>query len=213
MLEVLCYPDWLFNTELSDYTYVLKETPVGVLEQTPNLLLKNQQNYVLWDLLSNDRMMRMFENEFHNGKEKAFTAVEMMDMLHRSIFAQTLKGATTDVMSRNLQKAYVDALITAAAESEGVKINKSLYENPLWQHRPGLLCGCHEELSLGSAPRNIDMYGKQVNRTSDAISVKRGELIRILNLLKSKRATGDTATRFHYEDLMLRIQTALGLNK
>ncbi len=211
--EVLCYPDWLFNTELSDYTYVLKETPVGVLEQTPNLLLKNQQNYVLWDLLSNDRMMRMFENEFHNGKEKAFTAVEMMDMLHRSIFAQTLKGATTDVMSRNLQKAYVDALITAAAESEGVKINKSLYENPLWQHRPGLLCGCHEELSLGSAPRNIDMYGKQVNRTSDAISVKRGELIRILNLLKSKRATGDTATRFHYEDLMLRIQTALGLNK
>ena len=45
---------------------------------------------------------------------------------------------------------------------------------------------------------------------SDAISVKRGELVRILNLLKGKRRSGDTATQFHYEDVIMRIQTALG---
>ena len=41
-------------------------------------------------------------------------------------------------------------------------------------------------------------------------SIKRGELIRILSLLKSKRHSGDTATQFHYEDVIMRIQTALG---
>lgn len=45
---------------------------------------------------------------------------------------------------------------------------------------------------------------------SDAISVKRGELVRILSLLKGKRRSGDTATQFHYEDVIMRIQTALG---
>lgn len=32
-------------------------------------------------------------------------------------------------MTRALQKNFVDALITAAAESEGVKINKKLMDN------------------------------------------------------------------------------------
>ena len=64
--------------------------------------------------------------------------------------------------------------------------------------------------SLSSASRTIDMGGTQTARVSDAISVKRGELLRILSLLKTKRNTGDTATRFHYEDVIMRIQTALG---
>lgn len=48
-----------------------------------------------------------------------------MDGLHRNIFATTERGALPDVMTRALQKNFVDALITAAAESEGVKINKN----------------------------------------------------------------------------------------
>ena len=35
----------------------------------------------------------------------------------------------------------------------------------------------------------------------------------ILQLLKNKRNISDPATRFHYEDMILRIQTALGLTK
>ena len=57
--------------------------------------------------------------------------------------------------------------------------------------------------------RLIDMYSTQINRVSDAISVKRGELMSILQLLKNKR----NISRFHYEDMILRIQTALGLTK
>lgn len=213
--EYIKYPAWLFNTPISDYTYILKDTPFGVFEQSPNLLYKNTLNYLLWDLLDNERLMRMFENEFKNGT-KAFTAVEMMDILHRHIFAPTLAGKKTDVMTRNLQKSFIDLIITAASEQEGVKINKHLYD------RHFLLDGaeahsCREKTADNSERngtiRTIDLSSTQVNRVSDALSVKRGELIRVLNLLRSKKNTADPATRYHYEDMILRICTALGLAK
>ena len=166
--------------------------------------------------MDNKRMVRMFENEFQNGTD-AFTAVEMMDMLHKAIFAPTIGGKKTDVMTRNLQKAFVDALITAAAESEGVKINKSFYAGQPWMAAPQLPCTtANVDAANGGDNRHarlIDMYSTQINRLSDAISVKRGELMRILTLLKGKRNASDLATRYHYEDIILRIQTALGLEK
>lgn len=214
--EVLCYPRWLFDTEISDYTFLLRKNPTGVIEYAPSQILKNTQGYIFWDLLSNDRLMRMLENELKNGK-KAFTVVEMMDKMHNSIFATTVKGGTPDVMERNLQKGFLDALITAAAESEGVKINKQLTTtsgNPyLFHHTPW--CS-HDEFAIEQAERmgarrELSFYGGQVNRISDAISVKRGELLRIKKLLESRRNTSDTAARYHYDDMILRINTALGL--
>lgn len=214
--EVLCYPRWLFDTEISDYTFLLRKNPTGVIEYAPSQILKNTQGYIFWDLLSNDRLMRMLENELKNGK-KAFTVVEMMDKMHNSIFATTIKGGTPDVMERNLQKGFLDALITAAAESEGVKINKQLTTtsgNPyLFHHTPW--CS-HDEFAIEQAERmgarrELSFYGGQVNRISDAISVKRGELLRIKKLLESRRNTSDTAARYHYDDMILRINTALGL--
>lgn len=214
--EVLCYPRWLFDTEISDYTFLLRKNPTGVIEYAPSQILKNTQGYIFWDLLSNDRLMRMLENELKNGK-KAFTVVEMMDKMHNSIFATTIKGGTPDVMERNLQKGFLDALITAAAESEGVKINKQLTAtsgNPyLFHHTPW--CS-HNEFAIEQAERmgarrELSFYGGQVNRISDAISVKRGELLRIKKLLEARRNTSDTAARYHYDDMILRINTALGL--
>ena len=214
--EVLCYPRWLFDTEISDYTFLLRKNPTGVIEYAPSQILKNTQGYIFWDLLSNDRLMRMLENELKNGK-KAFTVVEMMDKMHNSIFATTIKGGTPDVMERNLQKGFLDALITAAAESEGVKINKQLTAtsgNPyLFHHTPW--CS-HNEFAIEQAERmgarrELSFYGGQVNRISDAISVKRGELLRIKKLLESRHNTSDTAARYHYDDMILRINTALGL--
>jgi hypothetical protein len=122
----------------------------------------------------------------------------MMDMLHQSIFRKTIAGQKLNVMERSLQKSLLDALITAAAESEGVKINKKLTD---------------EDGLDSSRPRILDITMTQISRNSDAISLKRGELLRILRLCKSKANTGDTATQMHYDDMALRIQTALGLSK
>lgn len=195
--NVLSYQPWLFGTNLTKHIYPQRETPNGTTEQEPAMLLKNQQNYILWDILANERIIRMYENEWENG-DKAFTAVEMMDMLHQSIFRKTIAGQKLNVMERSLQKSLLDALITAAAESEGVKINKKLTD---------------EDGLDSSRPRILDITMTQISRNSDAISLKRGELLRILRLCKSKANTGDTATQMHYDDMALRIQTALGLSK
>ena len=195
--QALVFPDWLFNSELAQRLYPQRKTPLGTSEQEPFMLLKNQLNYVLWDLLANDRLIRMCENEWENGSN-AFTAVELLQMLHQTIFRKTIGGQRLNVMERNLQKSFIDVLITAAAEPEAVKINKNL----------SLSTTC-----LSSGPRIIDMSTGQINRTSDAISVKRGELLQVLRLLKGKRTTGDLATQMHYDDLILRIQMALGMQK
>ena len=195
--EVLCFPEWLFGSTFSTQIYPLRKTPLGTTEQEPAMLLKNQQNYILWDLLANDRLVRMYQNEWMNGNE-AFTAVELLQMLHQSIFRKTIAGQKLNVMERSLQKSFVDALITAAAENEGVKINKSIAE---------------ERQVAGSGSRTIDMTMTQITRTSDALSVKRAELLNIMKLMKSRANSGDLSTQMHYDDVVLRIQTALGLQK
>lgn len=195
--EVLCYPRWLFDNSISQRVYPQRNTPYGVGEQQPQFLLKNQQSYILWDLLNNERILRMYENEQQNGTA-AFTAVDMMDMLHKHIFAKTISGGQPDVMERSLQKLFVDGLITAAAESEGLKINKSLTSDAL-------------PCDLSSRPRSLDMTSSQVTRTSDAISLKRGEMLRIRKLLAPRIGQGTTAVQMHYEDIIMRINAALGL--
>lgn len=215
--EVLCYPEWLFNTEISDYTFLLRNTPNGVVENAPTKILKNAQAYIFWDLLANNRLMRMLENESINNNE-AFTAVQLMDMLHKEIFKTTERNQKTDVMTRNIQKGFVDALITAAAESEGVKINKSLTDSHFLFDHLLPTCSCDEiahhtfKNSRMAAGRTLDFYGSQLNRISDAISVKRGELLRIKKLLERRLNATDIATQYHYQDLILRINTALGTN-
>lgn len=195
--NVLSDQPWLFGTELSKQIYPLRDTPNGTVEQEPAMLLKNQHNYILWDLFTNERLARMYENEWENG-DRAFTAVEMMDMVHQSLFRKTIAGQKLNVMERSLQKSLLDALLTGANQNESIKINRRLVDEPNLD---------------SSSPRTLDMTMTQISRTSDAISLKRGELLRILRLCKSKANTGDTATQMHYDDMALRIQSALGINK
>ena len=217
--DVLTYPEWLFGAKITDYTYFLRNTPLGVMEEHPHMALRNQQNYVLWDLLLNERIVRMLENEYKNGK-KAFTAYDMMEMLHEHIFAKTIKGKKLNVMERSLQKSFVDALITSAEKGQGLKINKNItdrYENhPLLDNNSNRCFCCEEsmiERGLSSAPRTLRISSSQIDRTSDAISIKRAELMDILHLLNKKHKSGDKQTTVHYQDLISRIQDALDLNK
>ena len=215
MDEVLSAQPWLFAAPLTQYTYINRRTPVGVQEMSPAYSLTNQQSYILWDLLDNNRLVRMLENERQNGSVQAFTAIELVDRLHRHIFRSTIAGRNPDIAERSLQKNFVDALITAAAEQEGVKLNKKLAAGSV--SRYGISanepCTLFHPRELSSASRIIELTGSQATRVSDAISVKRGELLRILQLLRSRLATANTAARLHYEDVSLRIQTALGLRK
>lgn len=207
MNNALTFPRWLFANGLSDYVFLQKTTPLGVIEQAPTQVLKNAQAYILFDLLNNNRLMRMLENESTNGA-KAFTAVEMMDELHRHIFATTIAGRRPDVMERSLQKLFVDALITAAAREEGIKVNKKFGQERFLDPDETF---CPADRAGGK--REVDFYGSQVNRTSDAISVKRGELLRIKDLLKRRAGRSDDAVTYHYKDIIIRIDNALNINE
>lgn len=206
--NVFTYQKWLFGNDLSKYTYLYKNTPAGIIEYAPTQIMKNAQAYLFYDLLDNDRLMRMLENEFCNGK-KAYTAVDLMNDMHKSIFATTIKGGIPDVVTRNTQKLYVDALITAAASGEGIKVNRKLIEDKRILNPDDHSTCLHNDIDRMGRRRQISFYGSQINRTSDAISVKRGELLRIKDLLKRNIGITDEATRYHYKDLILRIDNAL----
>lgn len=226
--EVLTQPSWLFDADVSNYTFLVSNTPYGRRENSPNYILKNAQSFILWDLLSDNRIIRMYENEAMNGS-KAFKASEMMDMLHNALFAKTISGAAPDVRERSVQKNFVDALIIAASENQGVKagVTRSIdaddaamfVKNPIEFGCIGGICmhshsGTRGAHSLGErAPgrRTLNYYGSQGNRVSDAISLKRGELMRIRTLLLSRMASASRDARYHYEDLVMRINTALGI--
>ena len=144
----------------------------------------------------------------------------MMDMLHKHIFAKTIKGQTPDIMERAIQKSFIDALITSASEGQGIKINnrsKELDEkHPILEreHQTTLCCQASmEERGLSSAPRLLLTSTTQIDRESDVLSIKRGELMDILKLLKSKSNTTNKAVKLHYQDIIMRIQAALGLEK
>lgn len=188
--EVLKTPEWLFRIPLAKKTYLLKNEN----EEHPMTALKNEQNYILWDLLANERLLRMLQNEYDQGKD-AFTATELCNMLYNQLIAGM---KDPDVMERSMQKSLVDALITASAENEGVKLNKSLNDR---------------ECLLTSKPRTIVFGSNQIGRTSDAISVKRGLLLRIRAWAKSHIGNGSTAVQIHYADIVQRIETALGMEK
>lgn len=217
--EAFSGTDWLFNSELNDYTYLVQNTPVGRIEQSPSFLLTNYQSYLFWDLLNNDRLVRMLENESRNGKD-AFTAIEMTDMLHNGIFKPTIQGRTPTVRERNVQKNYVDALIIAACEKQGLKDGMLTLTDDGDTDRliastiaggPDL-CGHNHavgEQTCGS--RTVNFSSTQANRVSDAISIKRGELMKVRSLLKGRINTADKAARYHYTDLIMRINSALGL--
>ena len=125
MDEVLTYPKWLFDTEVGQYTYLLRNTPIGKQENAPTQILKNAQAYILWDLLGNTRLMRMIENESVNGK-KAFTVVELMNGLHKNIFGITERGGIPNVMERSLQKKLSGCITYRCRRARSCKINKKI---------------------------------------------------------------------------------------
>jgi hypothetical protein len=187
--NVIDYPGWLFGDKLYDYVYPVKDSPAGYREYNPFASYKNIQSYIFWDLLSNERLDRMIANEVQNGT-KAYRASELMEDLYQAIFAKTLQGKPLNAVEMATQKGLIDALIIAADRNEVSKENKNLDR----EAQPAF-----SSEAIFSGPK----------RASEAISVKRGLLLRIERLMKAKAAGADTNSRYHYEDMLLRINKSL----
>ncbi|MRX38174.1 DUF5117 domain-containing protein [Flavobacterium sp. LC2016-23] len=203
--NVITIPQWLFFNSVLDKTNPLKDSPLGPYEYTPYTLARELQCGILYDLLSDERLLRMTENELYQRnetKEKVFTVNELFKKLHQEIFAPTILNKSLTILERMTQKNYVDILIISTNKIfEKTEPKKTVDLHTLNMPQ---LCTYMQD---GEMIRNINQYS--LKRITEVTSDKKGELGKVLQLLKSKKNTGDQSTQNHYTDLIQRIEKAL----
>jgi hypothetical protein len=203
--NVITMPKWLFFNDILDKTNPLRDSPVGPFEYTPYTLSRDIQYDILYKLLSDDRLLRMTENELYQRNkttEKVFTVNDLFLKIHQSVFAGTLQNKSLSILERMTQKNYVDVLIVSTNklfEKTDAKKTVDIQETLQMPH----LCS----LDDAHTARNINQ--SSLKRVTEVTSEKKGELNKVLQLLKMKKSTGDQSTKNHYLDLIQRIEKAL----
>ncbi|QZE13477.1 zinc-dependent metalloprotease [Halosquirtibacter laminarini] len=206
--NVLTFQPWLFHASIYKKVYPIKMSPVGYNEYEPTSSYYGALSYLLWDLLSDTRLHRMTlakEEQGHNG----YGPHQMLFDLYQHIFKKTIHGRSLNFEDRMIQKSLVDALIISsdrnASKVKGKKLQNDVVDSWLQVELPCFHTSCdHSSHSLDSNKKF-----KTGLRADDIVSCKRGTLLQIEKLMKIHRNQGDTATRNHYEDLILRINQSL----
>ncbi|CAD0005557.1 zinc-dependent metalloprotease [Flavobacterium salmonis] len=203
--NVLTIPQWLFFNDITDKTNPLKDSPLGPYEYTPYTLSRGLQYDVIYSLFSDDRLLRMTENELYQRNktnEKVFTVNELFKKMHQNVFAGTIQNKSLTILERMTQKNYVDVLIVSTNklfEKTDAKKTIQIQETLQMPH----LC------SLNDAHMARNINNSFLKRVTEVTSDKKGELTKVLQLVKLKKSTGDLSTQNHYLDLIQRIDKAL----
>ncbi|TGN26303.1 zinc-dependent metalloprotease [Empedobacter tilapiae] len=201
--NVINLPKWLFFNDILDKTYAIKNSPMGPYEQTPYTLAREMQYGLIYNLFTDDRLLRMLENELKqqelNSNEKIYTVENLFDQVRSAAFD---KKSNLTILEKMTQKNYVDALIVSTNKLfekttvAGLTIDQNL--------RVPTICNYLDEEKMA---RNINY--SSMKRVSEVTTYKRAELQRVLTLLNKKKNNGDASTKAHYADLIIRIKEAL----
>lgn len=217
--EVFNMPDWLFNKALLSKTFPVKDTPFGPFDYGPYNLRREFQYGMLYSLVSEERLLRMLEMELLQGKEKVFTASELLKEIRTSVFAKTSKGAKLSITDRLLQQNYIDVLLVSTDKMLEKVTKKTLKDDTAMNLPEGCDLGIEKEIPTFAPSSDVSsvsalktIYVSSMSRTSDVAAAKRGELVQILSLLEKYKNTGDEGTKGHYQDLILRIRQSLKMN-
>lgn len=143
--------------------------------------LRGTQARHLSSLLSPDRLGRLIDAE--TTQTSYYGALEMLSDLRRGLWKETYSGRNIDIYRRNLQRSYIGYMgnLLSARSSGG---------------RGGQI-GFEGTLSYNVA-------------TSDVHALIRGELKTLRSKLRTARNTNvNTVTRYHYEDVIARIDQLL----
>ncbi|MGV0918876.1 zinc-dependent metalloprotease [Empedobacter falsenii] len=201
--NVIQLPKWLFFNDILDKTYAIKNSPMGPYEQTPYTLAREMQYGLIYNLFTDDRLLRLLENELKhqelNSKEKIYTVENLFDQVRSAAFD---KKSNLTILEKMTQKNYVDALIVSTNKLfekttvAGLTIEQNL--------QVPTICNYLDEEKMA---RNINY--SSMKRVSEVTTYKRAELQRVLTLLNKKKNNGDASTKAHYADLIIRIKEAL----
>lgn len=211
--EVFITPSWLFDADVWNKTYSGKMTPIGYIEYAPYSLARASQYNVYYDLLRDERLLRMYESETRLGREKSYTPEQMLSDISTAVFVKPGKRALS-IAERMSQKNYIDALIV----SSNATMVKTTKKGSLSDQYCTLMYQA-PDIELENIPRPEDLntglrtsrHYDYMHRVSETTSAKRGELRSLLYMIQNRLATEDTATRNHYYDLVMRIKEALSL--
>ncbi len=204
--NVITIPQWLFFNDILDKTNPLKDSPLGPYEYTPYTLSRELQYSIMYDLFSDDRLLRMTENELYQRnktKDPVFTVNDLFKKMNQSVFAGTIANKSLSILERMTQKNYVDVLVVSTNKLFEKTDAKKALDIQQTLNMPHL---CNY-LDYAHMARNINQ--SSLKRVTEVTSDKKGELNKILQLLKTKKNTGDQSTQNHYRDLIQRIEKAL----
>lgn len=202
--NVFTLPEWLFFNPVLKHTYAIKDSPLGPFEQTPYTLARALQYDALYNLLEDERLLRLVEANLYNPENEPRYAVQNLFADVRSyIFRNTKKGKSLELVDRMTQKNYVDVLLVGTQKI----MEKTTVKNSaaLDFHLDGSFCSV--ALNEKKQARNINYTS--MKRTSEITSYKRQELQNVLQLLQKKKRKGDANTQAHYNDLIYRIKNTL----
>ena len=205
--EVFHVPGWLFGAEIWKKSYPVRTSPAEI-EYSPYNTARELQYAVFYDLMKDDRLLRMYEAETMQGKPKTYTPEEMFADLHQVVFGGTLQGRNLSLYERMTQKNYIDAIIVSSNKAVEKTTKKALHGDNCCRfaaRQPVFDLPVREEVQI----RNL--HFSSMGRVSEAVSVKRGALLQAMRLAEKNRHRGDAATRQHYEDLTVRIKEALNI--
>ena len=206
--NILTLPKWLFINPLKDVLKPTKNTPAGAVEQSPYNIFRERQAAILYNLMHDERLLRILEAEFlqTEGGEKIMTVAELFDDLRKFIFDKSLKNKNLTIAERMTQKNYVDALIIDV----GRIYEKT--EKGVFSKMPMICDYAHHNLEDKHSidEQKLTLYFSGMKRLSEVGSAKRAELIKVKKIILVAKNTADEATRNHYEDMLIRLNKALG---
>jgi hypothetical protein len=171
--QLFTTPTWLINNDIFSRTGT-----------SPQVVIANRQEVILNRIISSSTMTKLFEAEAAVGNS-AYKATEVIDDLRRAIFSEVYTRKATDVYRRNLQKMFVERVIS-------------------------LLPGGASPLSLGSIGITFQISPSLNIKNTDAYSILKGTLRTLRNDIKAALPlTTDNMTKLHLQDLSDRITNVL----
>lgn len=206
--EVFVVPEWLFAADVWKKSYPVRMSPGGEVEYSAYSTARELQYAVFYDLMKDDRLMRMYEAEAMKGRNQVYTPEELFADIHRVVFRGSVQGRNLPLYERMSQKNYIDAIIVSSNKAVEKTTRKALHNDACCQFAA-------REATFAVRPREEvqirNLHYSSMGRVSEAVSVKRGALLKVLKLAENNRNAGSTETRQHYEDLIVRIKEALNM--
>lgn len=211
--EVFTVPTWLFNDPVWKTSYAIQEAPMGDIEYSPYNVARELQYATFYNLLKDERILRMYETEAQLGKDKTYMPEDLFDDIYKAIFKSSIAGKNLTLHERMTQKNFLDAIIVSSNKAVEKTTKKALRNETSCSRGCCSLASTQLTFEVAPRPDHSATYLNYtaMNRVSEAVSVKRGIMFRVLELARTRKNSGDASTRNHYQDIEVRIKEALNL--